>query len=97
MIVLKADKTDDSPEVDQLLLELGHASRGIPYYALMRPDSGPVHFEGVYFSPSQFLNQLGAINIPAPTKVESLVDFEEAPDLPPEDEVRFSQLPPPPQ
>ena len=58
VIVLKADKSSDSPEVDQLLLELGNSSKAIPYYALLRPDESPVHFNGVFRSPSLFLDQM---------------------------------------
>ncbi len=61
VVVLKADKSKDAPEVDQLLLELGNSSKGIPYYALMRPDANPVHFNGVFLSPSQFLDQIGPV------------------------------------
>jgi hypothetical protein len=60
IVVLKAYKSNDSPEVDQLLLELGNSSKAIPYYALMQPGARPVHFDGVYLSPNLFLNQLGA-------------------------------------
>ena len=61
VIVLKADKSKDSPEVDQLLLELGNSTKAIPYYALMRPDESPVHFNGVFLSPSLFLDQMGTV------------------------------------
>ena len=63
VIVLKADKSNDSPEVDQLLLELGNSSKAIPYYALMQPDSKPVHFDGVYLSPTLFLDQMGPVKL----------------------------------
>jgi len=61
VIVLKADKSKDSPEVDQLLQELGNSTKAIPYYALMRPDESPVHFNGVFLSPSLFLDQMGTV------------------------------------
>ena len=61
VIVLKADKSNDSPEADQLLLELGNSTKAMPYYALMRPDESPVHFNGVFLSPSLFLDQMGTV------------------------------------
>ena len=64
VIVLKADKSQDSPEVDQLLLELGNSTKAIPYYALLQPDEKPVHFNGVYLTPDLFLNQLGPVTTP---------------------------------
>lgn len=73
VIVLKADKSKDSPEVDQLLLELGNSSKAIPYYALMRQDATPVHFNGVFLSPSLFLDQIGTVNTPK----QNPVNFKE--------------------
>lgn len=61
VIVLKADKSNDSPEVDQLLLELGNSSKAIPYYALLQSDTSPVHFNGVFLSPGLFLDQVGPV------------------------------------
>ena len=58
VLVLKADKSQDSPEVDQLLQELGNSTKAIPYYALIQPGETPVHFDGVYLTPSLFLNEL---------------------------------------
>lgn len=46
VVVLKADMTDDSPEAEELLVELGNAAKAIPYYVLFRPDEEPLHFDG---------------------------------------------------
>ena len=43
-----------------MLVELGNTSKAIPYYALMRPEEKPVHFNGVFLSPDAFLVQLDA-------------------------------------
>lgn len=47
-VALKADKTQKSPEIDQLLLDLGNAGRVIPFYAIY-PGSGgePITFGGL--------------------------------------------------
>ncbi|MEZ6117200.1 MAG: thioredoxin family protein [Pirellulaceae bacterium] len=45
--VLVADKTNDSPEIDQLLTELGNAKVAIPYYAVFHGQSPPVVFDGL--------------------------------------------------
>ena len=68
VVVLKADKSTSSPEVDQLLVELGNSTKAIPYYALMRPDESPIHFNGVFLSPSLFLDQIGSINSTEPAE-----------------------------
>jgi len=69
VVVLKADKTADSPEVDQLLQELGNSTKAIPYYALIQPDEKPVHFDGVYLTPDLFLNQMGPVKSPGQNPV----------------------------
>jgi thiol:disulfide interchange protein DsbD len=38
---LIADKTEESPEIDRLMLELGHSSLGIPLYAIYPSDGRP--------------------------------------------------------
>jgi len=63
VVVLKADKSRPSAEIDQLLLELGNATKGLPYYALMRPNEAPIHFNGGYASTTQFLAQLGEVPV----------------------------------
>jgi len=72
VIVLKADKSRESAEVDQLLEELGNSSRAIPYYALMRPNTKPIHFNGVFLSPSLLLDQIGPVKPPgiSPVKLQ---------------------------
>lgn len=60
IVLLKADKTGDAPEVDALLAELGNTAAAIPYFGLFQPGEEPIHFDGVYFTPESFLEQLGA-------------------------------------
>ena len=60
IVLLKADKSNEAPEVDALLRELGNSLTAIPYYGLFQPSAEPIHFDGVYFTPESFLNQLGA-------------------------------------
>jgi len=58
--VLKADKTNDAPEVDELLTELGRTTLALPYYGLFQPGEDPIHFDGIFATPNSFLDQLGA-------------------------------------
>jgi len=47
-VAIKADKTQKSPEIDQLLVELGNAGRVIPYYAIYPGHGGdPITFGGL--------------------------------------------------
>jgi suppressor for copper-sensitivity B len=47
-VALKADKTQKSPDIDQLLLELGNAGRVIPFYAIYPGRGGePITFGGL--------------------------------------------------
>ena len=47
VVTLKADKTGDAPEVDQLLVELGNSGRAIPFLAIYPADGGrPITLEG---------------------------------------------------
>lgn len=47
-VAIKADKTQKSPEIDQLLVELGNAGRVIPYYAIYPGRGGdPITFGGL--------------------------------------------------
>lgn len=66
IVVLKADKTNDSPEVDRLLMQLGNASKAIPYYALLKPGVTPlksnVHFDGVFYTPKSFLKKIETLS-----------------------------------
>ena len=56
--MLKADKSQDAPDVDALLIELGNHAKAIPYYAMFRPEKEPVHFNGVFLTPNSFLSRL---------------------------------------
>jgi len=48
VIALRADKTRDAPEVDELLVELGNPGLGIPYVAIFPGDgSEPITIDGV--------------------------------------------------
>jgi thiol:disulfide interchange protein len=48
VVPLKADKSQEAPEVDELLVELGNLGRGIPYYAIFPADGGaPITFDGL--------------------------------------------------
>ena len=40
IVTLKADKTEDSPEIDALLVELGNNARTIPFYAIFPRGGG---------------------------------------------------------
>jgi thiol:disulfide interchange protein len=47
VIAMRADKTDNAPDVDQLLIELGNESRSIPYLIIYPADgSEPVKMAG---------------------------------------------------
>lgn len=57
---LKADKTNSSPEIDQLLVELGNTTTAIPYYAVYPADGGaPIIMEGP-ITPWQVIGALRA-------------------------------------
>ncbi|MHB8951817.1 MAG: hypothetical protein ACYC4U_02435 [Pirellulaceae bacterium] len=48
VIAIKADKTQSRPDIDQLLVELGNAGRGIPFYAIFPGRGGePITFDGL--------------------------------------------------
>lgn len=59
-MVLKADKSNEAPEVEALLAKLGNTLGAIPYFGLFQPGEDPIHFDGVYYSSQTFLEQLGA-------------------------------------
>ncbi len=47
VVAIKADKTHDSPEIDQLLKELGNEGAVIPYLAIFPGTGGdPITFDG---------------------------------------------------
>ena len=57
-VTLKADKTQASPEIDKLLVELGNAGRVIPFYAVYPGRGGdPITFGGL-ISQQQVLDAL---------------------------------------
>jgi thiol:disulfide interchange protein len=48
VVAIKADKTHNPPEIDQLLMELGNAGRVIPFYAIYPGRGGdPITFGGL--------------------------------------------------
>jgi suppressor for copper-sensitivity B len=58
VVTLKADKTQASPEIDKLLVELGNAGRVIPFYAIYPGRGGnPITFGGL-ISQQQVLDAL---------------------------------------
>jgi hypothetical protein len=59
IVVLKADKTKASPEIEAMLAELGNTAGGIPYYAVFRPGEDVVHFDGNFISTRGFLAEAG--------------------------------------
>ena len=59
IVVMKADKTGTSPDIDQLLVEFGNTATAIPYYAVYRPGKETVHFQGNFLSPSGFMSKAG--------------------------------------
>ena len=57
-VTLKADKTQASPEIDKLLVQLGNAGRVIPFYAVYPARGGdPITFGGL-ISQQQVLDAL---------------------------------------
>lgn len=48
IVVLKADMTEDAPEVYEALSQLGNEACSIPYYAIYRPDEAPHAFDGSF-------------------------------------------------
>lgn len=81
VVLLKADKTTEAPEVDALLHELGNKLAAIPYYGLFQPGEDPIHFNGVYLTADAFLDQLGADQLAEAWRRsgENMVDLKEAP------------------
>ena len=48
VVALKADKSQEAPEVDALLVELGNAGKTLPFYAIYPPDGRPpITLDGV--------------------------------------------------
>lgn len=47
IVVLKADMTEDAPDIESKLVEFGNTAKAIPYYAVYRPGKEePHHFDG---------------------------------------------------
>ncbi len=60
VVAMKADKTQESPDIDQLLVELGNTGRGIPFYAIYPGRGGePITFDGL-ITQQQVLDALEA-------------------------------------
>ncbi len=97
VVLLKADKTHQAPEVDALLEELGNTTAAIPYFGLFQPGEEPIHFNGVFYSPKSFLDQLGAEQLSESwsNSKEVLVDLEQIspPSQTPVLPQRVTQLP----
>ena len=59
VVTLKADFTDYSPEISEILKQLGNEATAIPYYAYFRQgEKAPVHFNGLFLTPQSFLDKL---------------------------------------
>lgn len=58
IIVMKADKTQPSPEIDKLLVELGNEAKAIPFYAIFPAGGGdPIVLDGL-ITPGQLHDAL---------------------------------------
>jgi thiol:disulfide interchange protein DsbD len=62
IVAIRADKTAPSPEIDQLLRQLGNNSASIPFYAVFPEDSPakPITMDGIFSSPEAFVTALGS-------------------------------------
>ncbi len=60
IVMLKADKTKNPPEIDDLLLKLGNPTRQIPFYAIFPAGRAnqPIVMDGLYASPDAFIKKL---------------------------------------
>ena len=58
--MLRADKSQPAPEVDDLMLRLGNKSRSIPFYAIFPADNPnkPILLDGVFTSPKPFIEAM---------------------------------------
>jgi thiol:disulfide interchange protein len=60
IVVLKADKTTNSPEIDETLRLLGNDAGAIPFYAIFpaaNPNK-PITLDGVFVSPAPIIEAL---------------------------------------
>jgi len=57
---LQAFRTDDSPEVDDMLERLGNTSGALPFYAIFPADSPnkPILLHGAFISPKPIIDAL---------------------------------------
>ena len=60
IVMLKADKTSNPPEIDDLLVRLGNTTKQIPFYAIFPAGRAnqPVVMDGLYVSPKAFIDKL---------------------------------------
>ena len=67
---LKADKTTDAPEIDQLLKALGNSNTQIPFYAVFpaKTPNQPQTYSGLFFSADHFLNEIRGVASDSPWK-----------------------------
>ena len=60
IVALKADNTENSIEINQLLDGLGNTQHGLPYYVLYQPGKPePIHFNAAFATSAGFLSRLG--------------------------------------
>ena len=67
IVVLKADMTDDAPDIEAKLIEFGNTAKAIPYYAVFRPGEEPHHFDGNFVTVGSrgFLDRAGILSTDA--------------------------------
>jgi len=60
VVLLKADKTNPAPEVDEFLQLLGNKNKSIPFYAIFPAENPnqPILLDGVFRSPQPILDAL---------------------------------------
>jgi thiol:disulfide interchange protein len=60
IVMMKADKTRKSPEIDELLVKLGNRTKQIPFYAIFPAGRAnePIVMDGLYTSPAAFIKKL---------------------------------------
>lgn len=60
IVMMKADKTKASPDIDELLLKLGNKTKQIPFYAIFPAGRAnkPVVMFGLYAGPGAFIDKL---------------------------------------
>jgi len=60
IVMMKADMTRKSPEIDELLVKLGNRTKQIPFYAIFPAGRAnePIVMDGLYTSPAAFIKKL---------------------------------------